>query len=228
MAYYTEISITKQDVEDNIVTFEDYAKSDLDCSMVKHLHVVRDYVDKYVDLIVEATSESDDIDNIPEVNKNLLRDYLIYNIALLEKCYEFHNISNGKDSIYFAVLKNKDDLYTVQCFVGDHELKMVEVEFLEDLIMSLCAEFLEEYTRIHISDYARLELDKKNLAIISERLVRYIEDYADFIYNDIATSVHFRGIGIIVEVVDNLTYKFYSYEEEVVSVEDDYGDYMDE
>lgn len=226
MACYTEIDIIKQDVENNLVTLEDYGKSNFDCSMVSHLSIISDYVDRYVKITLEAVSKSNDSDRIHEVNKKFLRDYLIYNLALFEDYYEFHDISNDKGTIHFAVLKSEGKYCTKQYHVYNHKLKIAEVEFLDDLVMSLCIGFLIEYNGIYLTDYNHFELDRKNLAIISEKLVNHIKDFAYTIDDDIATSVHFRGMGTIVEVVEPLTYNFYSYEEEVINVEDEYDYYM--
>ena len=226
MSCYTEINIIKQDVEDNLVTLEDYGKCDFDCSMISHLSVISGYVDRYVKITLDAVSKSGDSDRIHEVNKKFLRDYLIYNLALFEDYYEFHDISNDKGIIHFAVLKREGKYFTKRYSVDNHKLKIAEVEFLDDLVMSLCVGFLIEYNGIYLKDYNHFELDKKNLAIISEKLVYHIKDFAYTVDDDIATSIYFRGMSTVVEVVDRLTYNFYSYEEEVVSIDDPYEYYM--
>lgn len=226
MACYTKINIIKKSVDNNLVTPDDYNKCELDCSMVSHLGIASEYVDKYMKIALEAVDNSSYADKASEINKRFFRDFLIYNIALFEGYYEFHDISNDRGIVHFAVLKSEGKYHNNRYLVDNHKMKMIEVEFLDNLIMSLCAVFLIEYNGIYLEDYNHFELDKKNLAILSENILNYTKHYSDDAVNDITKSVLFKSMGTIVEVVDNLTYDFYSYEEEVVHVEDEYDYHM--
>lgn len=228
MAGYTETYLTKIDIEDNLVSEEDYKFMDVECSYVKDFFILNEYLDKSVNIVSELF-ENEEFISMNEcrdttVDIDELRLYVLYRVSQnLTDCELFR--LGDKNNTYDICLSKEPLGRTIPINLSG---KTNYILFLKDLFVEAIVEYLEEIKNVYADMLFNYEYSIKDMAIASEMIYDYL-DYLSFVENNNeVTNYYFYKVDTIIRRLEHLTYEVYSVEEEYISVEDFYGDIMDE
>lgn len=230
MAGYTETYLTKIDIEDNLVSEEDYKFMDVECSFDKDFFILKEYLDKSVDIVNELF-ENEEFKSLNEGKDTTfdieeLKAYVMYSVSYNITDYELLRLSD-KNNTYDICLRKEPLSNPVSINLSG---KTNYVLFLKDLFVGAIVEYFEEIKMLYADMLFNYEYSIKDMAIASEMIYDYLDYMSLGSHNDneVTNYYYFCKGDKIVRRLKYLTYEIYSVEEEYVEVEDFYGDIMDE
>lgn len=229
MAGYMETFLTKINIEDNLVSDEDYKFTDVECSYDEDFFILKEYLDKSVDIVNELF-ENEEFISFNEgrdttFDTDELKAYVMYSVSQNLTNYDLYRLSD-KNNTYDICLKKEPLSETISINLSG---KTNYIVFLKDLFIDAIVEYFEEIKRVYADMLYNYEYSVKYMAIASEMIYDYLDYMSLDRHNDNeVTNYYFYNSDTVVRRLKYLTYEMYSVEEEYVSVEDFYGDIMDE